>query len=218
MNVKKKLLYPVKLNRNKVTKSDKEIELRPTNCDNKSMHIVYRALAQQLHNKRQSSAHTKTRSEIRGGGRKPWKQKGTGRARAGSIRSPLWRGGGVVFGPSTKNTKKINKKEKRLALKILIKNKLKKITAIEKIMIDSHHPSTKLVIDTIKGYNLDIRNKENTLIIVEKKTHSLYLSVRNLSNVELIAINNINVISLLKAKQIIITTNALKILNQKYDG
>ena len=92
--------------------------------DRNAMYIIHRALIQQLQNNKYRKAHTKTRSEVQGGGKKPWKQKGTGKARAGSIRSPLWKGGGVIFGPRTQYYKyKINKKEKQLALRTLLNNK-----------------------------------------------------------------------------------------------
>lgn len=214
MRTKKKLTYAIISDEGRAKTCIKEIELDLIDCKSKSMYAIHRVVVNQLNNKRQNSGSTKTRSEVRGGGKKPWKQKGTGRARVGSIRSPLWRGGGVVFGPSAKSKKKINKKEKKLALRIILDNKFKKTIAIEKITTDPCRPSTKSIIEEMKKYDLTISNKENTLIIVEKKTRNLYLSIRNLSNVELLAANHINTVSLLRAEQIIITENALNILEE----
>nr|YP_010198649.1 ribosomal protein L4 [Gracilaria pacifica]UAD87065.1 ribosomal protein L4 [Gracilaria pacifica] len=184
--------------------------------DSHNMYILHRALTQKLIKKR--NAHTKTRSEVRGGGRKPWKQKGTGRARAGSNRSPLWRGGGVIFGPRIKKHKnKINKKEKILALRILIENKFKNTIVAEDFINKLNKPSTRLIINNLKKYNLDTNKKNNILIIVSEKSENLYLSTRNLKNVEILNAKHINIISLLKANQIIINKDALNIINKVYN-
>nr|QCI09049.1 ribosomal protein L4 [Inkyuleea mariana] len=219
MAIEKKLTYSINTRiKNESLPSSKEISLKMNNNDNKNMYIVHRALIQQLNTKRQRNAHTKTRSEVRGGGKKPWKQKGTGRARSGSIRSPLWRGGGVIFGPrNTTYTEKINKKEKKLAIKILIYNKFDKTTVIDNIANNLIKPNTKLILNNINYFGLTTKYKENILIIVSTKTQTLYLSLRNLPNIELIAANNLNVLSLMKADKILMTLDALNNINNIYN-
>jgi len=186
----------------------------------KQMYIIHRVLKQQLNNNRQRSAHTKTRSEVKGGGKKPWKQKGTGRARAGSTRSPLWRGGGVIFGPRVRNyAKKINKKEKRLAIKLLIYNKLKNITIVNNLFENLHEPSTKVAVSTLEQFGIQQKKSKTlkTLLITTNSNYTLYLSIRNLYNVELATVNNINMFSLIKADKILITSEALKKIQTKYE-
>nr|YP_010195577.1 ribosomal protein L4 [Gracilaria baiana]UAD82974.1 ribosomal protein L4 [Gracilaria baiana] len=215
MNIKKRLIYSIISSQDTSPIYNQNIEIRLCKQDSNNMYVLHRALTQQLIKKR--NAHTKTRSEVRGGGKKPWKQKGTGRARAGSNRSPLWRGGGVIFGPRTKQNKnKINKKEKQLALRILIENKFKNTIITEDFVGKLKEPSTKTIINNLKKYNLDTNINNNILIIVSKKSDNLYLSTRNLKNVELLNANSINIVSLLKANQIIINKDALNIINRTY--
>nr|YP_009774046.1 50S ribosomal protein L4 [Caulacanthus okamurae]QIZ74663.1 50S ribosomal protein L4 [Caulacanthus okamurae] len=186
--------------------------------DNNNIYIIHRALIQQLHNKRQGTVNTKTRSEVRGGGRKPWKQKGTGRARAGSIRSPLWKGGGVIFGPQNKNYQiKVNRKEKKIALNSLIHNKLGCTTLVESFPDYTEKPSTKKALNYIESIGIKT-NITKTLLIVDSKNKNLHLSTRNLKNFELIKADQINIVALLKADQIIITSKALNIINEVYNG
>nr|YP_009346820.1 50S ribosomal protein L4 [Gracilaria firma]APR74355.1 50S ribosomal protein L4 [Gracilaria firma] len=218
MNTKKKLVYSIISSKDINETYDQEMIIKLCKQDNNNIHVLHRALIQQLINNRANNANTKTRSEVRGGGKKPWKQKGTGRARAGSNRSPLWRGGGVIFGPHTKTNKnKINKKEKRLALRILIENKFKNTIITENFIDQLSKPNTKIIIDRLKKYKLDTNKKNNILIIVSEKTCNLYLSTRNLKNVELLNANHLNIISLLKANQIIINKDALNIINKTYN-
>lgn len=180
------------------------------------IYIIHRALTRELEKKRQGNAHSKTRSEVRGGGKKPWKQKGTGKARVGSIRSPLWKGGGVIFGPQHKQHKsKINKKEKQLALRTLLHNKQNDTIIIENFNINSYKPSTKSVIEQLNILKVQPSNK--ILIIVVKKDFHLYLSTRNIKNIELIVANQINILSILKAQTIIIELKALDIINKTYN-
>lgn len=182
----------------------------------KDMYILHRALVRELEKKRQGNAHSKTRSEVQGGGKKPWKQKGTGKARAGSIRSPLWKGGGVIFGPQSKQyNSKINKKEKQLALKTLLFNKQNDTILVENFVINSSKPSTKLVIAKLNALKVQKSNK--MLVIVAKKDFSLHLSIRNIKNLELIAANQINILSILKAQTIIIESEALNIIKRIYN-
>jgi large subunit ribosomal protein L4 len=181
-----------------------------------SMYIIHSALVKQLATKRQGTAHSKTRSEVRGGGRKPWKQKGTGKARAGSIRSPLWKGGGVTFGPRTRNyVSKINAKEKKLAIRTLLYNKVPHILVISNEEIFLAKPSTQLLLDKIQNLNLDLNKR--ILIIVDSKDKTLYLSHRNLQNIEIIQANQINIIALLNAEQILITSTSLKQIEEVYN-
>nr|YP_009244624.1 ribosomal protein L4 [Agarophyton chilense]AMK96866.1 ribosomal protein L4 [Agarophyton chilense]ASP44760.1 50S ribosomal protein L4 [Agarophyton chilense]UAD84408.1 ribosomal protein L4 [Agarophyton chilense] len=218
MNIKKKLIYSIISSEDNKKKESEEIVVKLSKKKNNNIHILHRALIHQLSNHRNRNANTQTRGEVSGGGRKPWKQKGTGRARAGSNRSPLWRGGGVIFGPRHKRyVNKINKKEKQLALRILIDNKFKNTIIAENFIGKINPPNTKIIVNNLKKYNLNININNNILIIVSKKSHDLYLSTRNLKNVELLAAHHLNIVSLLKAKQIIINKDALDIINQIYN-
>ena len=164
---------------------------------------------------RQNTVSTKVKSEVRGGGRKPWKQKGTGRARAGSNRSPLWKGGGVIFGPKPKvTTFKINKKERQLTLQTLLYNKRSSIIILENLENNINKPNTSCFLQVCKKCKLEL--DQNILVIVDKKSTNLKLSIQNLQNVNLILFSNINSYQLLKAKQIIITPTALFKLQQIY--
>nr|YP_010986150.1 ribosomal protein L4 [Polyopes affinis]WOL37068.1 ribosomal protein L4 [Polyopes affinis] len=211
-----KLKYSV-INENNVI--NKEITLKIDQNNNKKMYIIHRALVQQLNAQRKGNACTKTRSEVRGGGRKPWKQKGTGRARAGSIRSPLWKGGGIIFGPKTKKyIKKINKKEKKLALEALICNKFKDTIVTENFCNNLTKPNTKNVIQKLQYLGISIKNQEKILIIVKTKSRNLYLSIRNLKNIELIAADQINILSIIKANKLLITLEGLNKIKETYNG
>nr|YP_010986353.1 ribosomal protein L4 [Pachymeniopsis lanceolata]WOL37271.1 ribosomal protein L4 [Pachymeniopsis lanceolata] len=199
--------------------TNKEIVFKIKQNNDRNMYIIHRSLIQQLSEQRQGSACTKTRGQVRGGGKKPWKQKGTGRARAGSIRSPLWRGGGVIFGPATRNyAQKINKKEKQLALRTLIYNKFRDTLVIDNLLDDLQEPNTKNIINQLQKLGIYTNKKERILIIVDKKNKNLFLSVRNLQNIELIAANQLNVLSIIKAQKLLITINGLNKINEIYNG
>jgi large subunit ribosomal protein L4 len=178
-------------------------------------YLIHRDILRHQLSQKQGTVATKTRSEVRGGGRKPWQQKGTGRARAGSSRSPLWRGGGVIFGPKPKTTSlKLNKKERKLALQTLLYNKRKNTTIagdLEPIILE---PKTKDFCIALKKCNLDLDQK--TLIVVSKKTIYLKKSIQNLKNIELISASNLNTLSLLKAKQILLTPSAVNDIKEIY--
>jgi large subunit ribosomal protein L4 len=162
---------------------------------------------------RQGTVSTKTRSEVRGGGRKPWRQKGTGRARAGSNRSPLWKGGGVIFGPKPKTRNyKLNQKERNLALQTLMYNHRENISIIDDEILEIS--KTKEFIALLKKYNFSIDKK--LLVVVSKKPKNLFLALRNLKNVELILASNLNTLSLLKASDILITVPALNNIKEIY--
>ena len=178
-------------------------------------YLIHRDILRHQLSQKQGTVSTKTRSEVRGGGKKPWQQKGTGRARAGSSRSPLWKGGGVIFGPKPKTTSlKLNKKERNLALQTLFYNKRNNISVIGELESLINEPKTKVFCDICKNYNLDLNQK--ILLVVSKKTTPLKLSTQNLKNVELICASNLNTLSLLKAKQILITPSARNDIKEIY--
>jgi large subunit ribosomal protein L4 len=178
-------------------------------------YLLHRDLLRHSSSQRQGTVSTKTRSEVRGGGRKPWKQKGTGRARAGSSRSPLWRGGGVIFGPKPKKILlKINKKERQLALTTLLYNKKNNILIIENLETETIEPKTKSFLKICQNCSINLDQK--LLVVVSKKTMPLKLATQNLKNVELIAASSLNTLSLLKAKQIILTPLAINDIKEIY--
>ena len=178
-------------------------------------YLIHRDVLRHQLSQKQGTVSTKTRSEVRGGGKKPWQQKGTGRARAGSSRSPLWKGGGVIFGPKPRTTNlKINKKERNLALQTLFYNKRNNISVIGELESLITEPKTKSFCNICKNYNLNINQK--TLLVVSKKTIPLKLSTQNLKNVELISASNLNTLSLLKAKQILLTPFAVNDIKEIY--
>jgi large subunit ribosomal protein L4 len=190
-------------------------ELKLNILEDSGNYLIHRDILRHQLSQKQGTVATKTRSEVRGGGKKPWQQKGTGRARAGSSRSPLWRGGGVIFGPKPKTTSlKLNKKERKLALQTLLYNKRKNTTIageLEPIILE---PKTKDFCIALKKCNLDLDQK--TLIVVSKKTIYLKKSIQNLKNIELISASNLNTLSLLKAKQILLTPSAVNDIKEIY--
>jgi large subunit ribosomal protein L4 len=194
---------------------DSKNELKLNVLEASGNYLLHKDLLRHFNSQRQGTASTKTRSEVRGGGRKPWRQKGTGRARAGSNRSPLWKGGGVIFGPKPKNiTLKLNKKERRLALQTLLYNKKNNILIIENLENEIVEPKTKAFLKICR--NCDINLDQKVLVIVSKKTTPLKLSTQNVKNVELISASNLNTLSLLKAKQIILTPSAINDIKEIY--
>jgi large subunit ribosomal protein L4 len=190
-------------------------ELKLSVLENSGNYLVHKDLLRHQTSQRQGTLSTKTRSEVRGGGRKPWKQKGTGRARAGSNRSPLWKGGGVIFGPKPKSTSiKLNKKERQLALQTLLYNKKNNILIIDNLENELDQLKTKNFLKICNDCSIDLEKK--VLVIVSKKTVSLKLSTQNIKNVELILASNLNTFSLLKAKQIILTSLAINDIKEIY--
>ena len=178
-------------------------------------HIVHRALVRQMHNARQGTVSTKTRAEVSGGGRKPWRQKGTGRARAGSNRSPLWRGGGVTVGPKPRDfSVKMNSKERRLALRTAFQSRVDDLIVVEAFADKFERPKTKELIEALGRWGADVEGK--ILLIISEKQELVYLSARNIENVKLITAANLNVHDLLVADQIVITSPALEAIQEVY--
>nr|YP_010472001.1 ribosomal protein L4 [Haslea avium]UVG41466.1 ribosomal protein L4 [Haslea avium] len=190
-------------------------ELKLSVLENSGNYLLHKDVIRHSSSQTQGTTSTKTRSEVRGGGSKPWRQKGTGRARAGSSRSPLWKGGGVIFGPKPKKVSlKLNKKERRLALQTLLYNKKNNIVLIEDLENGITEPKTKNFVKICQDCTINLDQK--VLVIVSKKTAPLKLATQNIKNVELISASSINTLSLLKAKQIILTPLALNDIKEIY--
>ncbi|NJL80460.1 MAG: 50S ribosomal protein L4 [Richelia sp. RM2_1_2] len=180
-------------------------------------HIVHRALVRQMANARQGNASTKTRAEVRGGGRKPWRQKGTGRARAGSTRSPLWRGGGVIFGPKPKEYNlRMNRKERRLALRTAFVSRIDDMIVVEEFNEQLQRPKTKELIQAITRWGSQPEQK--TLLILSERVENIYLSARNVENLKLIAADQLNVFDLLHADKIVVSASALDKIQEVYNN
>ncbi|NLP15482.1 MAG: 50S ribosomal protein L4 [Clostridiales bacterium] len=175
-------------------------------------HLVHRAVVSQLANKRQGTQSAKTRAEVSGGGRKPWRQKGTGHARQGSIRSPQWRGGGVVFAPKPRDYSiKMNRKEKALAIKSALTSRVnsEKLLVLDKFGFDEiKTKKMKEVLDNLKV------NK--ALIVIGAKDDNVTLSARNLPNVRTVLSNSINVYDILKYENLVITKDAVAQIEEVY--
>ena len=194
---------------------DSTHELKLNVLENSGNYLLHKDILRHYNSQKQGTVSTKTRSEVRGGGRKPWQQKGSGRARAGSNRSPLWKGGGIIFGPKPKVTiLKLNKKERRLALQTLLYNKKNNILIIENLENEIVQPKTKNFLKICKDCSINLNQR--LLVVVSEKTVPLKLSTQNLKNVELISAANLNTLSLLKAKQIIVTPSAINYIKEIY--
>ncbi len=173
--------------------------------------VLYDAIRLTQNSLRQGTASTKTRSEVSGGGRKPYRQKGTGRARQGSIRAPHYPGGGIVFGPHPRSYSiKMNKKERRLALKSALSYK---VIESELIIVDKFDVSTSKTKDMVSILN-NLKLNKKTLIVVDELTENLILSTRNLKNIILIAANEINVLDVVSADNMLITQDAVKMVEE----
>lgn len=169
--------------------------------------VLYDAITLTRNAERQGTADTKTRSEVSGGGRKPWKQKGTGRARQGSTRAPHWPGGGIVFGPHPRSySKKMNKKERRLALKSALSYK---VIGSELVIIDSLNIAdgkTKTMVNILN----DLKLNGNILLVVESLNENIVLATRNLPNVILLEASEINTYDVISADVMVVTSEAVK--------
>lgn len=169
--------------------------------------VVHKVVNAQLAARRRGTASTKTRSEVRGGGRKPWRQKGTGRARHGSIRSPLWVGGGITFGPKPRSyKKKVSKKVKRLALRSILTDKVNNDSLL--ILDELEFPAikTKQVVELLRDFNL---KGKKVLIVLPDKDDNIYLSARNVPEVKTMVVDGINAYDLLNNEFIIIPEKAV---------
>ena len=175
-------------------------------------HLIHRVVVAQLANARQGTQKAKTRSEVSGGGKKPWRQKGTGHARQGSTRSPQWKGGGVVFAPTPRDySQKINKKEKRAALKCALSSRVaeEKLVVLDKLVLDSI--KTKSFSDMMKALKLD-----KALFIINDNDKNIVLSARNIPSVKTAQTNEINVYDILKYKTLVLTRDSLKTIEEVY--
>lgn len=173
--------------------------------------VLYDAITLSRNSLRQGTADTKTRSEVRGGGRKPWKQKGTGRARQGSTRAPHFIKGGIVFGPHPRSyTKKMNRKERRLALKSALSYK---VLDKELIVLDSLIAETNKTKE-MKNILTNLNATRKTLIVVDELTDNIILGTRNLSNVILLEASEINTLDIVAADKMIITEAAVKTIEE----
>ena len=172
--------------------------------------LVHQAVVSYMAGSRQGSSKQKTRSEVRGGGKKPYRQKGTGRARAGTIRSPLWRGGGVTFASTPRDySKKINKKMYRAALRSIFSELLRqgKLVAIETPVLEK--PKTKEIAKFLSDFSLS-----KVLFITDTFDSNFYLSARNIPNVDVITVKEINPVILLRADKVAVTAEAFKLIEE----
>ena len=177
--------------------------------------LVHRAVIRQLANKRQGTASTLTRSEVRGGGRKPYKQKGTGRARQGSIRTPLRPGGGIIFGPKPRSYNlDMNRKERRLALRTALISRASNIKTVEDFGSSIDSPKTKEIIEGLSRLGIDETKK--VLIILDNPSLNIKKSIQNIANVRLMLADQLNVFDILNANQIVIGTSAIAKIQEVY--
>ena len=205
---------------NKNLEVAEELNLNPEIFEVKpEMGLIEEAVRIQRSNARSTTAHTKTRGEIRGGGKKPWKQKGTGRARAGSIRSPLWRHGGVTFGPrSDRNyVLKMNKKQWRKALYMVLSDKAATNNFLVFSELTLEHPKTK----EMSGWISEIKNKvakdsRKFLVVLPKKDESVERATRNLKDAKVIHANSLNILDLIKYDAVLVPKHSVEIIEKTY--
>ena len=177
--------------------------------------LIHRAVLRQLANKRQGTASTLTRSEVRGGGRKPYKQKGTGRARQGSIRTPLRPGGGIIFGPKPRSYNlEMNRKERRLALRTALMSRISDLTPVEDFASNLNAPKTKEIIEGL--HRLGIEKNQKVLVILEDPSINIKKSINNIQNVKLIKADQLNVFDILNANKLVIGNSAIQKIQEVY--
>ncbi len=187
--------------------SDKVFGIEPNE------NVVHSVLVNYLANQRQGTQSTKTRAEVRGGGKKPWRQKGTGRARQGSIRAPQWIKGGIALGPKPRSySYRINKKEKQLAIRSILSSKVleNELTVVDKLEVKE--PKTKVMVKALT----DLKVEGKTLIILADKNENVKLSSRNIEGVKAIELNTINVFDLLKYNKLVLPVDTVKKLEEVY--
>lgn len=178
-----------------------------------NQHVLYEVVKNQLANKRQGTQSVKTRSEVRGGGRKPWRQKGTGRARQGSIRAPHWVGGGVSFAPKPRDySYSVPKKVRRLAMKSALSSKVidNEIIVLDEFKMDQ--PKTKEIANILKNLN----SSKKALIVMDKKDENVVKSAKNMPGVSTTLVNTLNVYDILNHDTFIITKEAAKKVEEVY--
>ena len=175
-------------------------------------HLVHRAVVSQLANNRQGTQKAKTRSEVSGGGKKPWRQKGTGHARQGSTRAPQWTGGGVVFAPTPRDYSfKMNRKEKRLALKSALTSRVQenKLVVLDELKLNEiKTKNMKAVLDNLKV--------SGALIVLNENDQNVVMSAKNLEGVKTVLTNTINVFDILKYKTVVVTKAAVAVIEEGY--
>ncbi len=175
-------------------------------------HLVHMAVLQQLANNRQGTQKAKTRSEVSGGGRKPWRQKGTGHARQGSIRAPQWKGGGVVFAPVPRDYSfKINKKEKRAALKSALTSRVAENKMVVLDELKFNEIKTKNFAAVLKNLNLD-----KALVVINDNDQNVVMSAKNIPDVKVALTNTINVFDILKYNTLVVTKDAVATIEEVY--
>ena len=175
-------------------------------------HLVHMAVVRQLANKRQGTQKAKTRSEVSGGGRKPWRQKGTGHARQGSTRAPQWTGGGVVFAPVPRDYSfKMNKKEKRAALKSVLTAKVQenKVVILDELKLDE--VKTKAMVNVLNNVKA-----EKAIVVLKENDEKVMLSARNIADVQTSLVNTINVYDILKHNTLVMTKEAVQAIEEVY--
>ncbi len=175
-------------------------------------HLVHMAVVQQLANRRQGTQKAKTRSEVSGGGRKPWRQKGTGHARQGSTRAPQWKGGGVVFAPVPRDYSfKLNKKEKRAALKSALTSKVQGNDLLVLDELKLGEIKTKNFVNVMNNLSVD-----KGLVVLADNDVNVMMSARNLEDVDTALVSNINVYDVMKAKKVVLTKDAVAKIEEVY--
>ena len=219
MKIQKVINYKIK-HLSETTTDLTNTELSVNISEDKANSLIHRALVKQQKERRQGTSSTKTRSEVRGGGKKPWSQKGRGRARSGSSNSPLWKGGGVSFGPKPKTyTSKLNKKEWKLSLQTLLYNKKENT-----IVLDSFAPLTRSykTKDLLSNLNKIISNTNEkiSLIVPEKELNisNLVLASKNLSNITVLPANALNIERLVMSNVIVMSQQTLTRIKEVYCG
>ena len=176
--------------------------------------VVHSVVVNYLANQRQGTQNTKTRAEVAGGGRKPWRQKGTGRARQGSIRAPQWIKGGIALGPRSRSyTYKVNKKEKRLAIKSILSSK---VSSNELVVLDKLQLKEIKTAEMVKIMN-NLKIAEKTLVLLPENNENVQKSARNIEGVKTLTVNTINAYDLLKYSKLVITEDTVKKLEEVYE-